>query len=48
MYIQYLRVVLPPLQNIVGICKQITILNLHLVTSRLVTPLKFIYSCIQV
>jgi hypothetical protein len=34
------RAVLPPVQNIVGICKQITILILHYVTSRLVTPLE--------
>jgi hypothetical protein len=32
----------------VGICKQITFLILHKVTSRLVTLLKFIYSPIQV
>jgi hypothetical protein len=30
------------IQNIVGICKQITILILHEVTSRLVTTLKVI------
>jgi hypothetical protein len=35
-------------QSIVGVCKQITILILHQVISRLVTPLKFIYSSMQV
>jgi hypothetical protein len=34
--------------NILGICKEITNLTLHWVTSRLVTPLKVIYSSIQV
>jgi hypothetical protein len=48
-HIQLLRkVVLPPIQNIVEICKQITILIFHYVISRLVAPLKLIYSSIQV
>jgi hypothetical protein len=42
------EVALPPIENIVEICKQIIILNLHQVISRFVTPLKFIYSCMQV
>jgi hypothetical protein len=42
------EVVLPPIQNVVGIRKQITILILQQVTSWLVTPPKFIYSPIQV
>jgi hypothetical protein len=32
----------------VGICKQINIFTLHQVISRLVAPLKFIYSSIEV
>jgi hypothetical protein len=38
------EIVLPPIQNVVGICKQITILILHQVTFMLATPLKVIYS----
>jgi hypothetical protein len=45
---QQLTKVLQPIQNVVEICKQITILILHYVTSRLKAPLKFIYSSIQV
>jgi hypothetical protein len=48
-YIQQLReAVLPPVQNIVIIFKQITILILHSFTCRLVTPLKSIYSSMHV
>jgi hypothetical protein len=48
-YIQQTReIVLKPIQNVVGICKQITILILYEVTSRLVASLEFIYSSIQV
>jgi len=44
MYIQYLTEVIPSyIQNIVGVCKQITILILYYVTSTLVT---FLYSFI--
>jgi hypothetical protein len=47
MYIQQMReLVLTPIQNAMGISKQITILILHQVSSKLVTPLKFIYSSI--
>jgi hypothetical protein len=42
------EVALPFIRNIMGVCKPITILILHQVTSRLVTPLKLIYSSIQV
>jgi hypothetical protein len=47
MYIQYMReVFLPPIQNVVGICKQITILTLYQVSSKLVTLLNsFIHVC---
>jgi hypothetical protein len=49
MYIQYLKeVVLPPVPNIVRICKQITILILQKVTSMLLTPLKGIYLSTEV
>jgi hypothetical protein len=45
MYIQQLReVILPPIQNVVQTCKQITILILHQDSSRLATLLKFIYA----
>jgi hypothetical protein len=47
-HIQEMRKVVPPIQNIVGIRKQITILIIHRVISRLVAPLKFIYCSIQV
>jgi len=45
MYIQYLtEVILPHVQNIVRICNHITILILHLVNSKMLTLLKFIYA----
>jgi hypothetical protein len=48
MYIQYLReVILSLTQNIVGICKHITVLIFYQGSSRLVTLLKFIYAYIQ-
>jgi hypothetical protein len=45
---QFRKVALPPIYIFVGNCKQITILILDKVTSRLLTPLKLIYSSIQV
>jgi hypothetical protein len=43
------RVVIhPSIQNVVGICKQITILILQQVSSWLVTLLKFIYASTEV
>jgi hypothetical protein len=42
------EVVIPPVQEVVGICKQISNLILHPITSRLTAPLKLIYSSIQV
>ena len=43
MYIQYLReMVPPPSQNSVGVCKQITLLILYYISSRLVNLLKVI------
>jgi hypothetical protein len=38
----------PPFQNIVQICKQITILIFYQVTHRVVIHLKLIYSSVQV
>jgi hypothetical protein len=49
LYIQYQReVFLLPIQNVVRICKQVTISMIQEVTSRLVTAIKSIYSSIQV
>jgi len=49
MYIQQLReMVPPPSQNTVGICKQITLLILYCISSRLITLPKFIDARIQV
>jgi hypothetical protein len=49
MHSQSLRkIVLRPGKNVVGICKQITILILHEVASMLVATIKLIYSSIQV
>jgi hypothetical protein len=46
---QYLtEVILPSIQNIVGICKQITIRIFHQVCSMFITNLKFIYASIYV
>jgi hypothetical protein len=45
MHIQELRkVVPPPIQNIVRICKQITIFIFYYVITRMAAPFKFIYS----
>jgi len=41
MYIQQMTEEIPSVQNIVGFCKQITILIFYRVSSRLVTPFKF-------
>jgi len=49
MHIQYLvKEILPPIQNTLGICKQITILILDNINSRLVTFPKFIYASVQI
>jgi len=48
-YIHYLtEVILPSVQNIVGICKQITIIIFYYVSYRLVTFRKFIYASIHI
>jgi hypothetical protein len=41
---QFTEVVLSFIRNVVGICKQFIILILYEVSSRLITPFKFIYS----
>jgi hypothetical protein len=43
-----LYIVLPPVWKVVGICKQIIILIIPEVTSRLKAHLKLIYSCIEI
>jgi hypothetical protein len=42
------KIILPPIQNTVGICKQITILHFYHISSRLVTLLEFIYTPVQI
>jgi len=49
MYIQYLGEIVPsPSQNTLGVCKLITLLIPHSISSRLVTLLKFTVASIQV
>lgn len=49
MYICWLKtVIILPIQNTVGICREITILIFHHITSRLVTVVKFIYAPVYV
>jgi len=49
MHIQYLgEIVPPPSQNTVGVCKQITFVIHHYISSRLVTLLKVIDAPVQV
>jgi len=48
LYIQQLRkVILLPFRNIVTVCKQVTLLKLYYISSRLVTLLKFVGTPIQ-
>jgi hypothetical protein len=42
------KVLIPPTQNVVGICKQLTIIILYEVSSRLVILLKFSHASLQV
>jgi hypothetical protein len=42
------KVIIPPIKNIVRICKQITILIFYQVSSRFVTLLEFVYDPVQV